>query len=124
MRVGARFQRGSGGGGGGGVYSLVLDGGGVLSEEQVSGAVLEVEDSVDGDVLVVELLRDDFLLDLSDDVEDLRLLVVVSVGSDSEVDLSRVRVGSVEERGSEDRVGGRHGDVREDVLGLALRSAR
>jgi len=90
----------------------------VPAEEDTSSALVELLKAVNREVLLVEaMIVDDLLLSGSDDVEHDGLTVFVSVGSDSEVDLSGVFVSFVSSGEGEDGVSRGLLDVSE--LGVA-----
>lgn len=62
----------------------------------------------------------DSLIDLSHDLERIRLLVVVSVGTDTKVQLDFSGVSLVSQSGSQNRIRGSELDVREEVSSEAI----
>lgn len=58
----------------------------------------------------------DFFFDLLDDFENVWLTIIVSVGSDTEVDLFVTLVIIVGDGGAENWIWGCHSDMREEVV--------
>ena len=94
--------------------SCVADEGAVEAEEDTLGALAELSETIDGQILLIKSgISDNCCLSLADDGEDVGLAVVVAVGTDTKVDLLGVLVGLEALSQTEDRVSGGHGDVSE-----------
>lgn len=89
----------------------------VEAEEDTLGALAELSEAINGEVLLVEgHIGDDSSLSGTDDREDKRLAIVVTVSADTEVNLLRVLV-SLEAGGkAKDRISGGHRHVSELIV--------
>ena len=97
--------------------SGVTNEGTVPSEEDSLGTLSELGETVNGEVLLVEgSIIDNSLLGLAHDGEDVGLSVVITVGTDTEVDLLGVLVGLEASGEAKDGVGGGHWNVLELVV--------
>jgi hypothetical protein len=105
-----KSERSSSGDGLGSSDSVLLEGDGVGSEGELLRSGDERVDTLDSSVLVVHIVGEDSLFSDSNARQDVRLVVVISVGSHTEEDLLGVRVlleGVVE---TEDGVSGSVGE--------------
>lgn len=95
-----------------------LGGWAISTKNEISGSILESKDSVNGEVLLVVLqIKNDLLLDSLDNRENVWLFVVVSVGSDSQVDLLGILISLVSKSGSKDWIRWGHLDMSENIVG-------
>ena len=89
----------------------------VPAEEDALGSLAELSETIDGKVLLVEAgISNDSLLCLSDDWEDVGLAIVVTVSTDTKVDLLWVLISLVASRKGQDWVGRGHWHVSELVV--------
>ena len=87
------------------------------AEEDSLGALSEGVETIDGEVLLVEGgISDDCGLSLADDGEHVRLAIVITVGTDTEVDLLGVLVGLEASGEGKDGISGGLGNVFELVV--------
>ena len=97
--------------------SSVTNKGAVEAEEDTLGALVEGVETVDGEVLLVEGdIGDNGQLGLAHNWEDVGLSVVITVGTNTKVDLLWVLVGLEACSQGQDRVRGGHFNVLELVV--------
>ena len=97
--------------------SWVVDEWAVEAEEDATGSLGEVSKTINWEVLLVEgVVGDNFSLNLADNWEDIWLSIVVSVGTDTEVDLLWVLVVLEADSETEDWVSWGHWNVGELVV--------
>lgn len=93
----------------------------VSSENKSSRCIVELSKTVDGKIFLIDggVLRDS-KINLSDNLERVRLFIVVTISTNTEVKLSLRRVSFVSESSSQNRIRGGQLNVCEDVSGEAI----